>query len=219
MLCDAGCTEPLVDVIPTGGFTVVADPATARLAKRVKRLECRTGKLAGRAAEARADGQAALGAARKARSEVWQLKTRVSAPAKASSTPRAAYAGWLIAAPLAAALALLVLRGRPLSACPRPRARGPPLSDGDEARRRPDHHGELRDSALRVRPQQVDALQRAVYDPRLEQQPVDSIALELVGVAEVLEHSVDRPKDRPDGLTTLVRLEHRRAPKDHVLVE
>ena len=36
MLCDAGCTEPLMDVIPTGGFTVVADPATARMAKRVK---------------------------------------------------------------------------------------------------------------------------------------------------------------------------------------
>jgi hypothetical protein len=27
MLCDTGCTEPLADVIPVEGFTVVADPA------------------------------------------------------------------------------------------------------------------------------------------------------------------------------------------------
>ncbi len=119
MLCDAGCTEPLMDVIPAEGFTVVADPATARMAKRVSRLERRTRKLVGQLAAARADGHAALGAARKARSEVWQLKARVSAPEKARSNPRAAYAGWLVAAPLAAALALLALRGRaagPLSA-------------------------------------------------------------------------------------------------------
>jgi hypothetical protein len=32
MLCDAACTQPLADVIPATDFTVVADPASARMA-------------------------------------------------------------------------------------------------------------------------------------------------------------------------------------------
>ena len=71
----------------------------------------------------------------------------------------------------------------------------------------------------RVGSQEVDALQRAVPDPRLEHQPVDAVAVELVGVAEVLEHPEDRAKDRRDDLTPLVGLEHRRAAKDDVLGE
>lgn len=38
MLCDTGCSQPLADVIPTEGFTVVADPATARMVQRVDLL-------------------------------------------------------------------------------------------------------------------------------------------------------------------------------------
>jgi hypothetical protein len=123
MLCDPACTEPLADVIPAKGFTVVADPATARLAKRVERLERRSRNQAGQLAAARADTDEALLAARNARSEVEQLKASVSSLANEGRTapPPApsAYAGWLVAGALAGALALLVLRRR-RSRPPRP---------------------------------------------------------------------------------------------------
>lgn len=115
MLCDAGCAEPLADVVPAGGFTVVADPATARMARRVDRLEQRIRNQAGRLAGARADADWARGAARNAGSEVARLERRVSAVADAGGGPTPgpwAYAGWLVAGALAGALALLVLRRR-----------------------------------------------------------------------------------------------------------
>jgi hypothetical protein len=122
MLCDTACTEPLADVIPKG-FTVVADPATARLAKRVDRLERRSRNQAGRLAAARAETDEALVAARNARSEVEQLKASASSPAnEGRSSPLTAplaYVGWLVAGALAGALALLVLRRR-RSGPPRP---------------------------------------------------------------------------------------------------
>jgi len=62
-------------------------------------------------------------------------------------------------------------------------------------------------------------LQRAVSDARLEQQRLDAFAVELVGVAEVLEHAEDGAEDRRDGLAALVRLEHRRAAEDDVIGE
>lgn len=117
MLCDTACTEPLADVIPTEGFTVVADPATARMAQVVDRLERRSRNQAGRLAAARARTDRALVAARNARSEVEHLEARVSSLASEdrSSPPAApwAYAGWLVAGALAGALALLVLRRPP----------------------------------------------------------------------------------------------------------
>jgi hypothetical protein len=116
MLCDAACTEPLADVIPAKGFTVVADPATARMANRVDRLERRSRNQADQLAAARADTDEARVAARTARAEVEQLTAGVSALANEgrSSPPAApwAYAGWLVAGALAGALALLVLRRR-----------------------------------------------------------------------------------------------------------
>jgi hypothetical protein len=123
MLCDTACTEPLADVIPVKGFTVVADPATARMAQRVDRLERRSWTQAGQLAAARADTDRALAAALNARSEAEQLKASVSPLAnEGRSAPLAApwaYAGWLVAGALAGALALLVLRrGRSLP--PRP---------------------------------------------------------------------------------------------------
>jgi hypothetical protein len=123
MLCDAGCAEPLADVIPAKGFTVVADPATAQMAQRVDRLERRIRTQAGQLVAARADADWAWVAARNARSAVEQLERRVLPPADEgrSSPPvaRWAYAGWLVAGTLAGALALLVLRRRP-SRPPRP---------------------------------------------------------------------------------------------------
>jgi hypothetical protein len=110
MLCDAGCAEPLADVIPVS-FTVVADPATARLAKRVDRLERRSRHQAGEVAAARAGAAKARAEARDARSNVVRLKAGGAAPADRSSPP-AAYAGWLVAGALAVALALLALRRR-----------------------------------------------------------------------------------------------------------
>jgi hypothetical protein len=116
MLCDTACTEPLADVIPAKGFTFVADPATARIANRVDRLERRSRNQAGQLAAARADTDKALAAARNARSEAEQLKA--SMPSLANEGPGAppaapwAYAGWLVAGALAGALALLVLRRR-----------------------------------------------------------------------------------------------------------
>ncbi len=78
MLCDKACTEPLADVIPAKRFTVVADPATARMAQRVDRLERRSRNQADQLAAARADTDRALVAARNARSEVGQLEASVS---------------------------------------------------------------------------------------------------------------------------------------------
>jgi hypothetical protein len=44
MLCNTGCTQPLADVIPAEGFTVAADPATAR--SELERLQGRVSSLA-----------------------------------------------------------------------------------------------------------------------------------------------------------------------------
>jgi hypothetical protein len=123
MLCDRACREPLADVVPARGLTVVADPATARIANRIDRMERRSRNQEGRLAATRADSDQALVAARNARSELEQLTASVSSLAneRRSAPPAAtwAYAGWLIAGALAGALALLVLRRR-RSRPPRP---------------------------------------------------------------------------------------------------
>jgi hypothetical protein len=111
MLCDARCTEPLPDVTPVSGFTVVADPATARMAKRVDRLQRRSRSQAGQLAAARADTAKARAAARDARMDVERLEAGMSSLANRGSPP-AAYFGWLVAGALAGALALVVLRRR-----------------------------------------------------------------------------------------------------------
>jgi len=110
MLCDTGCREPLADVIPAAGFTVVADPATARMAKHVERLERRIRDQGRQLAAARTAVDEAFLEARDARSEVEAVEARASAPVAARSNTPAKYAGWLVAAALAAALALTVLR-------------------------------------------------------------------------------------------------------------
>jgi hypothetical protein len=125
MLCDTGCTKPLADVIPMKEFTVVADPATAQIAKRVERLGRRSQDQAGQLAAARSGVDMALLAVRTARSDVEQLTSGLSSLAneRRSSPPKSAwaYAGWLVAEALVGALALLVLRRRRPQ--PRPLAR------------------------------------------------------------------------------------------------
>jgi hypothetical protein len=116
MICDAGCTTALPDVVPLEGFTVVADPATAQLANRLERLERRARTQAARRAGARSDAEKALVATRSAHSELNRLRVRVSSlENEDQSTPLAppwAYAGWLGTGALGGVLALLVLRRR-----------------------------------------------------------------------------------------------------------
>lgn len=64
MLCDAGCAQPLADLIPAKGFTVVADPATAQTAQSVDGLERRIRNQAGELRAARAHAESARVAAR-----------------------------------------------------------------------------------------------------------------------------------------------------------
>jgi hypothetical protein len=114
MLCDAGCTKPLGTVIPSKGFTVVADAATAQLAQRVealgRRIRAQAGEL--KAADAKADR--ALDQARGAGGAVDRLDARVSSleDQDEASTAPWAYAGGLIAAALAGALVLRIVRRR-----------------------------------------------------------------------------------------------------------
>jgi hypothetical protein len=133
MLCDMACTEPLADVIPTKRFTVVADPATARLAHRVERLKHRGRNQAGQLAAVRADVDRALVAARKARSKVEQLEASVASLANEGRSARPAtpwaYAGWLFAGALAGALALHRLRRRSRPARPVPVAGSHPSDE------------------------------------------------------------------------------------------
>ena len=117
MLCDAACAEPLADVIPTEGFTVVADPATVQMAQRVDRLARRIRNQAGRLAAAGTDANRGRIAAQDARSEIERLERRVSYLARDRRSsppvaPWAAYAGWLVAGALTGAVVLLVLRHR-----------------------------------------------------------------------------------------------------------
>ncbi len=121
MLCDAGCARPLADVIPTRGFTVVADPAAARMATRIDRLKRRVSRQTDQLAAIRAAVRDASSAATNARSEIGQLGTRVSATQRrvgaTEDAPGAkpwAYAGWSAAGGLLGALIVLILRrGRP----------------------------------------------------------------------------------------------------------
>ncbi len=121
MLCDTGCTEPLADVIPTQAFTVVADPATARIANRVDRLERRRRNQAYQLAAARADSDRAVTAERNARAELEQLEASVASLANEDRSTPLASAGWLVAGALGGALALLVVRPKPRA---RDRSRG-----------------------------------------------------------------------------------------------
>ena len=117
MFCDVGCAHPLADVIPSRGFTVVADVATARIAQRNDHLEKRVWRQARQLVAARD----AIGSARvdamNSRSDLDQLQAkmrlierRVGNGQDSPSGSRWASAGWLVAGALLGAL--VVLRGR-----------------------------------------------------------------------------------------------------------
>jgi len=116
MLCDATCSEPFDEVVPTPDFTVVADPATVQLTQRADRLNRRLRQQATQLAEARADAYRARGTAEDTQSEVDQLQLRLASLAAEAQRPEpatpGAYAGWLVTATLAGALVLLILRRR-----------------------------------------------------------------------------------------------------------
>lgn len=113
MLCDAGCVHPLADVVPTTGFTVVADPMTARLARRVGRVEQRLARaqlrrLDERVLVARAESAAVRSELEELRAETAVLRRQ----ARESKTPPWIFAGWLVAGIAVAGAAVLLLRRR-----------------------------------------------------------------------------------------------------------
>jgi hypothetical protein len=119
MLCDAGCEHPLGTVVPTPGFRVVADPATAHLARRLERLRARTAKQRRRVTAARAAAGEAQLVAEAVGSELGRLRTRVDALERRSrvqperGSPSVWWlAGWPAAAAFALALAVLLVRRR-----------------------------------------------------------------------------------------------------------
>jgi hypothetical protein len=126
MLCDTGCSEPLAEVTPVEGFTVVADPATVQMASRVDRVERRSRKQTRQLSEARADAYRASRTAGDARDDLEQLQVRVASLAKerrsSPPTPPWAYAGWLLAGALAF---LLLLRRATVARGSRPRRHAP----------------------------------------------------------------------------------------------
>ena len=77
MFCDAGCAHPLADVIPTRGFTVVADVATARIAQRNDQLEKRVWRQARQLVAARAAIGRARTDAMNSHSDLDQLQAKM----------------------------------------------------------------------------------------------------------------------------------------------
>jgi hypothetical protein len=119
MLCDSGCVRPLADVVPTAGFTIVTDPATARLAGRVDRLEELLMSRGHRLAAARAAAERARVQVQGLGSELERLRAKTSAlaqrmraGAESGSSPLLPLAGWLVAAALASVLVTLLARRR-----------------------------------------------------------------------------------------------------------
>jgi uncharacterized coiled-coil protein SlyX len=120
MLCTAGCASPLADVVPAERYQIVADPATARLAERVRRLEERLVRQAGALLETRAALAEVRKEARGSAAVLEQLEARLAAagrrPTGHVSVPWLFLSGWALAAVLLVALGLLVaLRRRPAS--------------------------------------------------------------------------------------------------------
>jgi hypothetical protein len=144
MFCDADCAHPLGDVVPTRDFTVVADPATAEMAKRTARLEKRLARQAQSLAAARTAARSARTSARSARTAVVNTEAELRAlderlraldreVAEAASSSRSshwAFAGWAIAGALAGAFAFAMLR-RPSAKKPSGAFDGGRPSDGE----------------------------------------------------------------------------------------
>src|SRR5581483_5811032 len=98
-------------------------------------------------------------------------------------------------------------------------ARGDGPGDGLQAGERPDHHRETLDEAVLAVLEDVDPLQVAVADVRLEEQERRAPVRPLVRVAEVLEHLRDDAEQREHGVAAVVRLVDGRAAELDVLGE
>ena len=122
MLCDAGCAHALADVIPTSGFTVAADRATAAVAARTDRLENRLRNLGERLRRERRSANRVQTTAeheRQVLEERVRLLSLVVGKDPAPSSPPSpnpslwTYVGCLLGGAFLGALAsVLLLRGR-----------------------------------------------------------------------------------------------------------
>jgi hypothetical protein len=123
MLCDTGCTNALADVIPTSGFTVAADRATARVAARADRLEAQIFRMRERLQDHRRAVRAAAARAERAREEAQgdmealEERLRLVSLAMAAEQSRRppdpspwTLAGWLLGGMFLGALAALLVR-------------------------------------------------------------------------------------------------------------
>src|SRR5688500_9436007 len=112
MFCDAGCAHPLADVIPMTELAVVANPAIARLAVRVERLEqqafAQGQKLLGTRAAAREAQLAASGKLTRAQARIEALERRLAD----SRRPAWANIPWLVAGVVLGVVVGLLLRRR-----------------------------------------------------------------------------------------------------------
>jgi hypothetical protein len=129
MFCDAGCVEPLADIIPLA-VTLVADPQTARLAERVDRLEDRLARVkeqtaahisaaeaaahlatvqAGYATEAARDLNSTIDTLR---SDLQRMAQAATADDRAPAVPWTAFLGWFLGGATVTVLVLALIRQR-----------------------------------------------------------------------------------------------------------
>ncbi len=121
MFCDAGCRHPLGDIVPTPGFTIAADAATARLATRVDRLEQRLARQSRLRQAARTAARGARAEATSVGAQLRRLEQRVASAEQRPGPSRWGYAGWLVGGfSVGAGLVLALRRRRTGSACPEP---------------------------------------------------------------------------------------------------
>jgi len=121
MLCDEGCRHPLADVIPAP-VTVYADPATARLARRLERLEWDLAVLAEEHPQAQQAKKIAAGAwgrvaelqanLRGLEQSIEELEAAPAAAGDRPSTPWASFIGWFLAGVASAMLVLVKMARR-----------------------------------------------------------------------------------------------------------
>jgi hypothetical protein len=115
MLCDAGCTRPLADVIPASGFTIVADPVTARLAAQTGRLELQGQRLAARLDKTSAEAFAAQSSASISQAELAGLRDRLDeTERRVASAERSIWkhVSWLFAGVALGVMLVIALRHR-----------------------------------------------------------------------------------------------------------
>lgn len=168
MLCDAGCARSLADdVVPTR-FTVVADPATARLAERADRLEERLRRESARLAAVRAAVRRAHAKvadvglqAEETQARVRVLEQRVGARESSAGDPPWGLAGGALSGGLVAVLALLGFRRRRVAFPAIPHRSGAGTANGLDRLGRRDDSARGRESAVRAAPRRAQDTDRS----------------------------------------------------------